>query len=641
MCGLVALWDGALDARMRARTAAALSASLAHRGPDGSGVWSSELAPLTLAHRRLAIRDRSTAGAQPMLSSTGRSALVFTGELFAVERIREELASRGVAFHGVSDTEVLARALETWGVTRTLEQVRGQFAFAWFDESHRRLVLARDHVGIRPMYYAHVGERLVVASEQKAILACPWVSRGIDREGAVRFLAMGRTDDVPFATLVDGIRSLPAGHVATFDGRALSVSRYSRLAVAVAPSSVSDVRAELERAVEEQLVGDVAIGSLVSGGVDSSVVTGLADRVRCRRGDTAPLHLFAYHDALAGPDGDERPYQAAALDGVVGPKEIHWVSGSPAELASTLSSYIEHQEEPYGDASSFAELCIARAARAVGVKVLLSGLGGDEAFLGYPSFLGPLFGDLIRAGAWHAAADVLRAVSDVRPGARHAELDVALGAAYHALPFRVRSALTAFRSARAASLGASKALGAAWDARRVAHRHDGTPHTNGALRGAIESWSVPRFLLHSDRMTLACGVEGRVPLLDVGVLRAAFGTPLVERVGTTGLKAALRAAASDVLPRIVRERSWKLGFHVPLSRYTDALEDPLRAGHATTARLVGGLPEWESLDAGMRWRSGMLGAYVTWVTTRPVAEPASADPHTVRDGYQSTRHASS
>jgi asparagine synthase (glutamine-hydrolysing) len=616
MCGIVALWDPSVGGAERSRLAGRMSDALMHRGPDAGGAWdaSDPSVPLAIRHRRLAIRGLGEQGAQPMPGAA--SVLSFNGELFGVEGVRGELLARGVAFRGTSDTEILLHALEEWGIPGALDRVRGQFAFVWWSHRERRLYLARDRVGIRPLYWSRAGARLAVASEQKALLLLPWVDAAPAIDPMLRFLAMGRTDDVPLDTMLAGIRSLPPGHWASWDGSDLRVSRYHRIDVAPPASSIGQLRAELDRAVDEQLVSDVPIGATVSGGLDSSTVVALADQARLDRGDATTLHLFAYHDHRA--EQDETLFQKEVIKAVQSPSEAHWVSSSPEALAMRFDRYVHHQEEPYGDVSSYAEFCLAEEAHHHGVKVLLSGLGGDEVFVGYVSFFGPLMLDLLRRGDFATLRQTARIAPDVfgRPGTGWVPF---AAAAYHALPARLRNAWSALRNARAAGLQARDVISGGADAWRTWHRHDGPGSTNAALRGALESWCIPRYLLHSDRMGLAHGVEGRVPLLDDGVIRAAFGIPPGQRVGPDGLKASLRNAVRDRLPRAVAERRWKLGFHAPLNAYVQALDEPLRAGHRTTCDVLGGGPAWEELPSAARWNWGALGCYLTWARARQAA----------------------
>lgn len=624
MCGISLIWDERSPAVARARLAQAMAETLRHRGPDGQGLWADPGAPLAIAHRRLAIQGRGEQGAQPMVHPGGRGVLCYNGELFGAQRVRAALVGEGAVFRGQSDTEVLMHALAHWGVESTLAQISGQFAFAWYDESRRRLYLARDRMGIRPLYFSIKGGRLAAASEQKALLLLPWVDRTPRPEAMLRYLILQRTDDIPGETMLAGIRALPAGHWAEWDGQKLTEHPYYRAETPVPRTTLADVKAHLERAVQEQLVGDVPLGAMVSGGLDSSSVALLADRARLEGGVTSKIHLFAYHDDLA--EMDERPYQRAVLEAMKSPHEIHWVSSTPARLALEHERYIHHQEEPYGDVSSYAEYTIAHEAARHGVKVLLNGLGGDEVFVGYPSFLGPLLLDVLREGRFAEAVEILRVTPSL---AKISSSHAVFAAAYHALPARLRNTLMAARAARFGGLPGTLTLRAATDAFRDYHLHDGRGPINAALRGALESWSVPRFLTHSDRMGLAAGVEGRVPLLDEGVLRAAWGIPAAERFGRTGLKASLRAAASSVLPKMVRDRAWKLGFHAPVKGYVAALDGPLREGHRAVESLLGAAPRWETMSPAARWLWGNLGAYLRWVHERPLAPALDAIEATV------------
>jgi asparagine synthase (glutamine-hydrolysing) len=624
MCGISLIWDERCPPVARARLAQAMAEAIRHRGPDGHGLWAEPGAPLAIAHRRLAIQGLGEQGAQPMVHPGGRGVLCYNGELFGAERVRKALIGEGVVFRGGSDTEILMHALVHWGVESTLAQVSGQFAFIWYDETRRRLYLARDRMGIRPLYFSTATGRLAVASEQKALLLLPWVDRTPRPEALLRYLILGRTDDIPGETMLAGIRSLPAGHWAEWDGAALTEHRYYRVGTPVPRTSIDDVRAHLERAVGEQLVGDVPIGAMVSGGLDSSAVALLADRARLRDGVASKIHLFAYHDALA--EQDERPYQRAVLEAMKSPHEVHWVSSTPARLADEYERYVHHQEEPYADVSSYAEYTIAAEAAKHGVKVLLNGLGGDEVFVGYPAFLGPLMLDVLHERRFAEAAEIVRVTPSLGEIGRFTAVFAAF---YHALPARLRNTLMAARAARFGGLPRGLTLDAALDAFRDYHRNDGHGAVNAALRGSIESWSIPRYLAHSDRVGLAAGVEGRVPLLDEGVIRAAWGIPAWRRLGASGLKASLRAAARDVLPPLVRDRSWKLGFHAPVKAYVAALEGPLRQGHATVLAVLGAAPRWETMSPAARWLWGNLGAYLAWVKSRPLAPALDAVEATV------------
>ncbi len=612
MCGVVAMWDDTLPAEALGRSARAAADRLRHRGPDGEGLWVAPWGTVALAHRRLAIRGLGMQGAQPMIDPAGAGVLSFNGELFEVEPLREELARGGVAFRGSSDTEILSHALARWGVADTLPRIHGQFAFAWLELATRRLHLVRDRLGIRPLYFARAAGRLAVASEQKALLPLAWVDRSPRTDAMLRYLALGRTDDVEGETLIAGIASLPAAHHAIWDGRAFSLGRYWRLDEQPAPTAAPELRAHLERAVGGQLVSDVPVGAMVSGGLDSSTVTLLADLDRRQHGAREPLHLFAYHDEQA--EADERVYQRAVLEAVRGPCEVHWVSSSPRRFVADLDHYLAHQEEPYQDLSSYAEYCIAREASLHGVKVLLNGLGGDEVFVGYPAYFGPLVRELVATGELRAALQLYRSAGQIAgTGGGRARRNLMLAALYHSLPAPARNAVMALRAGWKGGLRGPILARAAGDAWRTWHPSDGRHATNASLRASIESWSLPRYLTHSDRMCLAFGVEGRVPLLDETLIERAFGVPVGSRLSRRGLKEGLRQAVANVLPPLVRDRTWKLGFHAPITPYVDAAEEPLRAGLDEVRRELDAPVDWTALPVAARWRWGNLGCYLKWV----------------------------
>lgn len=609
MCGIAALFDPSLPVERLRTIASTMVERLRHRGPDGSGVWLASDTPLALAHCRLAIRGLGAQGAQPMHDGLGRGVLTFNGELFGVEPVRHELERTGAQFRGSSDTEVLAEALARWGIEKTLRVLHGQYAFAWWDRQQRVLHLARDPIGIRPLYYATAGLRFAVSSEQKGLAELSWLERRPNVSVMLRYLLMGRTDEVPGECLVAAIRVLPAGHRLEWDGQRAVLTRFHRIPVDVPATTVQDVRRELERSVTEQLVSDVTVGAMVSGGLDSSAVVMFADAARVEAGTRDPLHLFAYHDDLAV--SDEREFQRAVIANVASPTVVHWVSSSPERLRDEFDTYVAHQEEPYGDVSSYAEFCVARRAKEHGVKVLLSGLGGDEVFLGYPAFLGPAALDLVRARRVSTLMELRGSLAAVA-GDSGLRFRLLPAAAYHALPAALRNGATALRSSSGIGLGPRARLHGLLDASRTWHPHDGCQRANAAQRGSIESWCIPRYVLHSDRMTLAHGVEGRVPLLDVRLLEVAFGLPVSQRVGARGLKEGLRAAAADVLPRPVRDRRWKQGFHAPLAAYVAALDDVLRTRAESASRALESPLDWQRLPAHARWRWGNLGAYLQW-----------------------------
>lgn len=383
MCGIVGILnhDGTPVGRNELRR---MTDAIAHRGPDGEG-WHFD-GGLGLGHRRLAIIDVSAAGAQPMHSADGRHSVVFNGEIYNFRELRRELEALGHAFRSNSDTEVLLHAYAAWGegfVTR----LNGMFAFAIWDARERTLFLARDRYGIKPLYYALRGRKLYFASEQKAILACPEVTRRIDCEALLEYFTFQNifTD----RTLIRGLRLFPAGHTALVRaGRptdSLPLREYwdFNFTEPDEPGTEEEHREELRRlfrqAVQRQLISDVELGSYLSGGIDSGAITSVA------AASLPYIKTFTCGFDLHSASGlelafDERP--KAELMSYKFKTEHYEMVLKAGDMERVLPRLAWHLEEPRVGQSYpnfYAHQLSSRF-----VKVVLSGTGGDELFGGYP-----------------------------------------------------------------------------------------------------------------------------------------------------------------------------------------------------------------------------------------------------------------
>jgi len=356
--------------------------AIAHRGPDGEGVYVD--GEVGLGHRRLAIIDLTSGGHQPMTSPDGRLALVFNGEIYNFQELRAELSALGHRFVSRSDTEVVLHAWAEWGPDSLL-RLNGMFAFAIWDATKRRLTLARDRFGVKPLYHAIVGHTVLFASEIKGILAHPAMSARMDKEGLVEYLTFQNffTD----RTLFDGIRLLPAGHRLDID-RSTGTIRATRFwdfhfHEPDAPLSREEYADELDRlmvqAVERQLISDVEVGSYLSGGMDSGTITALASR----RVDN--LKSFTVGFDLHSASGIERAYDerdgAEALSYFCRTEHYEMVLKA-GDMERCMAALVYHMEEPRVG-QSYPNYYAAKLAGKFG-KVVLSGTGGDELFGGYP-----------------------------------------------------------------------------------------------------------------------------------------------------------------------------------------------------------------------------------------------------------------
>ena len=357
--------------------------AVAHRGPDGEGTHTD--GGLGLGHRRLAIIDLSPAGQQPMASADGRYVITYNGEVYNFQELRVELEARGARFRSRTDTEVLLHAFAAWGPS-AVERFNGMFALAIWDRVDRRLFLARDRYGIKPLYYAWAGRTLVFGSEVKALLAHPGVSAALDKEGLVEYLTF--QNYLSYRTLFSGVRLLPPGtHLTLAEGGAVDAAAVQYWDYHFAePDQPADDQAyaeELDRlfrqAVKRQLVSDVELGCYLSGGIDSGSITAVASAEQPR------LKTFTCGFDLSSASGlelgfDERA-RAERMSYLFGTEQYEMVLKA-GDMEHVMPRLTRHLEEPR-IGQSYPNFYVAQLASKF-VKVVLSGSGGDELFGGYP-----------------------------------------------------------------------------------------------------------------------------------------------------------------------------------------------------------------------------------------------------------------
>jgi asparagine synthase (glutamine-hydrolysing) len=356
--------------------------AIAHRGPDGEGHWVES--NVGLGHRRLSIIDLSSAGHQPMISTDQRFVLIFNGEIYNYRHLRTELEAEGFRFRSKTDSEVVLNALAAWGESALL-RFNGMFALALWDRKERRLLLARDRYGIKPLYYCRQGNRLLFGSEQKAIISHPEFQRRLDAPALLEYFTFQNifTD----RTLLEDVRILPAGHYATVrdNQHDLRLHRYwdYRFHEPETPSSKQEYLEELDRlfkqAVNRQLVSDVELGSYLSGGMDSGSITAIAAN------SFANLKTFTCGFDLSSASGIELAFDERAKAEAMSAKfktEHYEMVLKAGDMERCLPQLAWHLEEPRVG-QSYPNYYAAKLASKF-VKVVLSGSGGDELFGGYP-----------------------------------------------------------------------------------------------------------------------------------------------------------------------------------------------------------------------------------------------------------------
>jgi asparagine synthase (glutamine-hydrolysing) len=554
ICGLAALDGGAPDPA----ALAAMSAALVHRGPDGEGQVVD--GPVGLANRRLAIIDLEH-GEQPMASEDGRVLVVQNGELLNHEALRGELAARGHRFATRCDTEVLVHGYEEWG-DGLLERLRGMFAVAIWDGADRRLLLARDRFGIKPLYWEAADGVLAFASELKALRRRPGFAGRLDLDALDAYLAFN-TIPAPL-TVFAGVRKLPPGHLLEWrPGREPAVRRWCR----PAPVDAGDVRREdgatlaqelrdrLRDSVRAHLIADVPVGVFLSGGVDSCTLAALASEV-----SAAPVRTFSIGFEERSFDELERARLVARRYGT----DHHEVVLRP-DAATLLPEIVDAFDEPFADSSAVPTYAVSQLA-AGHVKVALSGEGGDELFGGYFTYVADLLAPYARV-----PAQVVRPLVERLPSSsRRVSLE------YRAKRFVRAAGLAPLErhhgwkeilapEVRAELLGRRSTDPVDLLRARYAETEGAEPLAR--LQDVDVGIYLPDDLLvKTDRASMAHSLEVRVPFLDPVVAELALALPTRHKVRGLAKKVLLRRAAAPLLPRqIVTGR--KRGFSIPAAAW--------------------------------------------------------------------------
>jgi asparagine synthase (glutamine-hydrolysing) len=587
MCGIAGIITHAeLDPACLER----MGDALAHRGPDGDGFLVTDLRSrlemtrrpadagagrpaVGLAHRRLSIIDLSTENDQPMVDDSGEVAIAFNGEIYNYRELREELELMGHRFRTSGDTEVALASYRQWG-PECVERFVGMWALAICDRVRRRLILTRDRFGIKPLYWTVDSERLLFASEIKALLASGLVAARPDESTVARYLIGGRVDGGA-RTFYEGIHQLPAAttSVIPLDGGAIeprhvrywSLPSYNDGASLSVHAAASEVRSALEESLRLHVRSDVPVGTCLSGGVDSSGLVCVADRLRSEIGPAYTHKGFGY----VPPERElsEQPYMESVAQrcGI----EMTYARPTAAEFREALTDVASAQDEPFGSASVAAQWFVFRAAAEAGVKVMLDGQGADEVFGGYHHYLRLMALDLLMQGRSRALVRLMR---DARESVGQPPYPIWITPAA-VLPRPVKLRVHELWMAR---VGARSPVSDRL--RRLASNGSSDRAQQGldsVLRADVETDNLPALLRYEDRNSMAHSIEARVPYLDHRLVELAFRLPISIRLAGAQPKRVLREALRDVLPEPVSNRRDKIGFRASPGA-TWALADGMR-----------------------------------------------------------------
>jgi asparagine synthase (glutamine-hydrolysing) len=591
MCGIAGVMFAEPSRSVEHSVLKAMGDSLAHRGPDGEGFW--EEPGIGLAHRRLAIIDVA-GGNQPIGNEDGSVQVILNGEIYNFQELRAGLEAKGHQFRTRSDTEVLVHLYEEEG-ERLVERLRGMFALALWDSKARRLLLARDRLGINPLYVYRDGEKLLFASELKAILTYPGVPRTVELSALEDYLAFGM---VPGAkSIFQRIEKLPPAHflVVRADELDRSPRRYWQLSMQPDERlSIEEwqeaLRAEVSEAVRLHLIADVPVGAFLSGGLDSSLIV-----ASCSEATPEPLQTFSM--GFREESFSELPYarQVAEQFGTRHTEEI-----VTPDAVSLLDQLTHHYDEPFADSSAIPTFLVSRLARRH-VKVALSGDGGDEAFGGYARYAHDLKEAALRRWLprWFRQAS-LGPLAQVWPKSDWlprplrwktllTNLSLEAGAAYANTLSQCRPPLR--RQLLAPHIAAEldghdpEAIVRASYA-RASHRDP----LGGMIAADVATVLPDDFLVKVDRASMAHGLEVRPPLLDYRLLELAARIPSRWKVTNGETKWILKRTFERQLPRSIVGRR-KHGFEIPIDAWLrgplrDAFEDAVLDRRAPVRELI-------------------------------------------------------
>jgi asparagine synthase (glutamine-hydrolysing) len=586
MCGIAGVVYSDPVRRVDPQVLSRMAASIAHRGPDAEGVWNSSgqynsgrvsisapAAQVGLVHRRLSIIDLES-GQQPLGNEDDSIQIVFNGEIYNFRELRRDLESRGHSFRTLSDTEVIVHLYEEFG-EECVARLRGMFAFAIWDGRRRKLFLARDRVGIKPLFVRFDSGKLVFGSELKAVLAHGGIPRELNPAALDEFLYYGM---VPGNRCIfRGIEKLLPGHTLSLDVDTWHVERRRYWQLRFAPDTSLGIREwqealleKLREAVQLHMIADVPVGSFLSGGLDSSIVTGLASCMAA-----VPLQTFSMGFRESRFNELPAAREVASHFGTEHTEEV-----VTADVADLLPKLAFHYDEPFADSSAIPTFLVSQIA-ARSVKVVLSGDGGDEALGGYSRYAHDLKESRIRnavpawmRGRWLAALASAWPKADRLPRPLRLKtfltnLALTPGEAYANTlslcrqPLRHQLLSPDLRE----SVAREAARGIAADGFR-----NGSDDLSGMISADMATLLPDDYLVKVDRASMANGLEVRPPMLDHEFLELCATIPSEFKIRSGETKWLLRETAKSMLPAAILNRP-KQGFEIPLD---DWLRGPLK-----------------------------------------------------------------
>lgn len=554
MCG-IAGYISTLMAEVPSELIQRMTDAVAHRGPDGSGVW--QQAGVALGHRRLSILDLSELGRQPMVDAASGCVITYNGEIYNYLELRQELTGRGYQFRSNSDTEVILKAYDCWGQA-CVGRFNGMWAFAIYDPARQLVFCSRDRFGVKPFYYAEPAGGFAFSSEIRQLL--PLLPRVEADAGVLFSFLVARVAEDLERSFYAGVRKLPGGHNLIFDlaTRKFSIKRYYRLeargdyAALDLGAAVETFQGLFRDAIRLRLRSDVRVGTCLSGGMDSSSIATLAAEAYGQQSSQAFSAITAISE---DPATDESQFARRIVES----SGLDWITVKPgyADFRETIDAVVRAQEEPFASTSVFMQYFVMREARRAGIPVLLDGQGGDETLLGYDRYFADHLLQSLKDGQAAQAFGVLAGLGrNGRKGAFGALLRNLLY--FHAPGLRrlaMREQLSLFRP----------------EFKPLICAVGGSAIPYGGLFGMqkqeIERTNLPALLRYEDKNSMAHSVETRLPFLDYRLVEFATSAATAVKIQDGWGKYLLRKSMETEMPDEIVWRKHKFGFEAPESRW--------------------------------------------------------------------------
>ena len=586
MCGFAGFISSNLNSAEQQRRLMAMGNSLAHRGPDDFGTWVDENTGVSLVHRRLAVIDLSGAAKQPMRSSNGRYWIAYNGEIYNYKSLRSELIENGIAFRSNSDTEVFLESISFWGLEKALGKFAGMFAFALFDTHRSQLFLARDRMGEKPVYYGWVGKEFVFGSELKALRKHPSWEQSVDQAAFAQFLKYGYIPS-PF-TIHKNIKKLSPGKIVCLKliDKKWSENEFtwwsynhlfntdSRFEIRSLSQEQDRLEVLMSEVLQEHMLADVPIGAFLSGGIDSTILVGLMQKI-----SSVPIQTFTI--GYSEGQHDESKY-ASQIASYLGTQHVQLIV-TPNDVMKLIPKLSSCFDEPFGDSSQLPSILISQLARS-SVTVAISGDGGDEVFGGYnrykwaqqyqrvlarvPYQVRNILGECLdkpSASRWHQIFQVLRSVLPERyswnqPVDKVQKVSSVMRAgSLEEIYTLLTSTSTRFKQMSERSPASLVEMNRdLWDL-------EGS-FAEKMMRLDAVTYLPDDILVKVDRASMSESLEVRSPFLDVRILEYAASLPIEYKIRRGETKVITRGLTKRYLPEHLINRP-KSGFSIPIDQW--------------------------------------------------------------------------